>query len=60
VSFNELELIAWVLREATVSVCAPFERPLVCIWVRKWVAISKQGMDDDRAMDRVCKILALL
>jgi len=60
VSYNEHELITWVLREAKLAVCVPMERLLVCIWVRRWVGISGQGRNGHRAMDRVCEILALV
>jgi len=29
-----------VLREAKLSVRVPLERPVVCIWVTRWVGIS--------------------
>ena len=42
------------------SVCAPLEWALVCIWGKRWVDISGQGRDGYGAMDKVCENLALL
>ena len=44
---------------AKVSVRAPLERLLVCIWVKRWVGISGR-MSGGRAMDRVCDNLTLV
>jgi len=55
VSYHELELVTWVLREAILGGCAPLERLLACILVKRWVGISGRGRDDDRAMDRVSR-----
>jgi len=35
VSYNEHELLTWIMREAIVSVGAPLERLLVCIWAEE-------------------------
>jgi len=35
VSYNDRDINTWIKREAIVSVCAPLERLLVCIWGEK-------------------------
>jgi len=35
VSYNEHEIITWIMREAIVSVCVPLEWVLVYIWGEK-------------------------
>jgi len=45
VSYHELELVTWVLREVIVSVFAPLERLLVCILVKdRWASLGEAGM----------------
>jgi len=44
--YNELEVIAWVLCEAILRVCAPLERLLVCIWMAgmlivQWIGLAR-------------------
>jgi len=60
VSYKEHELITWITRDAMVSVCAPLEWVLMCIWVERLVGISGQDRDGHRAMDKVYEYLALL
>ena len=60
VRYRDRELISRFLCEAQVIVCVLLERPLVCIWVKRWVGIIRRGKDGDRAMDGVSENLALV
>jgi len=44
VEYNELELIAWVLREAKIGVCVPLERLLACIGVKYGWPSADEGL----------------